>query len=260
MNFLAARFAINGNWIRRIHFAIVASCLALFAACQQKMAQQPSYHPQEEASFFSRLSPEGVQMDGRSARPLEQGTFAVGGLSPTNPLMTGLTPEGQKAKTRVDQSAIPAGAPDSVKNYVDVFPFKMTEDNLVRGLNRYTIFCTPCHGPLGDGNGKIVERGYLKPTSYHGENSRGFGRYRVDQSLKTAPVGYYFEVISKGFGGMPDYASQISPEDQWNIIAYIRVLQLSQSVKLDDLPKNVQEAARKAIDGAAKEHDGGHHQ
>jgi mono/diheme cytochrome c family protein len=260
MRCLAGRFSINGNWVRRIYLAAVGGSLVLVAACQQKMAKQPSYRPQEEASFFSRLAPDGSQLDGRSARPLEAGTFAIGLLSPTDPLMTGLTPEGQKAKTRVDQAAIPAGAPDNVKNYVDVFPFKITEDNLKRGLNRYTIFCTPCHGPLGDGNGKIVERGYLKPTSYHGENSRGFGRYRIDLPLKDAPVGYYFEVVSRGFGGMPDYSSQISAEDRWNIIAYIRALQLSQAVKLQDLPKDVQEAAKKAVAEGATEHDGGHHQ
>ena len=99
-----------------------------------------------------------------------------------------------------------------MKNYVDVFPFKMTEDRLKRGMERYTIFCTPCHGTLGDGNGKIVERGYLKPTSYYGENSRGFGRYRIKLPLKDAPVGYYFEVVSKGFGGMPDYSSKFRPK------------------------------------------------
>ncbi len=247
----AARFSINGSWVRRFYVAAIAGSLFTVAACQQKMARQPSYRPQEEADFFG---------DHRSARPLEAGTFAIGLLSSTDPLMTGLTAEGQKAKTRVDQAAIPAGAPDNVKNYVDVFPFKITEVNLKRGLNRYTIFCTPCHGPLGDGNGKIVERGYLKPTSYHGENSRGFGRYRIDLPLKDAPVGYYFEVISRGFGGMPDYSSQISAEDRWNIIAYIRALQLSQAVKLQDLPKDVQEAAKKAVDEGAKEHDGGHHQ
>jgi mono/diheme cytochrome c family protein len=282
MTSFAARFSINGNWVRRVYVAALAGSLVLVAACQQKMAKQPSYRPQEESSFFSRLAPDGSQLDGRSARPLEQGTFAIGLLSPTDPLMTGLTAEGQKAKTRVDQAAIPAGAPDNVKNYVDVFPFKITEDNLKRGLNRYTVFCTPCHGPLGDGKGKIVERGYLKPTSYYllYENgkevagsglSRGFGRYRINVRMSpfdaaakndslVAPVGYYFEVISRGFGGMPDYSSQISAEDRWNIIAYIRALQLSQSVNLQDLPKDVQEAARKAIDEAAKEHDGGHHQ
>lgn len=230
-------------------------CLLSMTACQQKMAKQPYYRALEESEFFPDL---------RSARPWEEGTVYRGQLPADHPLMTGLTAEGQKAKERKDEAAIPAGAPDNVKNYVDAFPFQMTETDLKRGMERYTIFCTPCHGVAGDGNGKIVERGYLKPTSYHGENSRGFGRYRIELPLKDAPVGYYFEVITKGFGGMPSHADpQVSPVDRWRIIAYIRALQLSQSTYLKDLPPAVQEAAVKAADeaakGAVKEKAGGHH-
>jgi mono/diheme cytochrome c family protein len=239
----------SGDWKRRLYVGAVAGAMFLAAACQQKMANQPYFRALEETNFFD---------DGRASRPLVPGTVTFEQLAPDNPLLTGLTPEGRKAKARVDQSAIPAGAPDDPKNYVDVFPFKMTEEHLKRGMERYTIYCTPCHGPLGDGNGKIVERGYLKPTSYHGENSRGFGRYRIDLPLKDAPVGYYFEVVSKGFGAMPDYSMQISPEDRWKIIAYIRALQFSQAAYLKDLPASVQEAAKKAVEHGAKETHGGH--
>jgi hypothetical protein len=136
-------------------------------------------------------------------------------------------------------------------------------------MERYTIFCTPCHSPAGDGNGKIVERGYLKPTAYfplrdketgkvlEGTGvARGFERFRVmgeDNKpllLRDVPIGYYFEVMTKGFGGMPDYASQIPPEDRWRIAAYIRTLQLSEGAKLADLPADVQKTARQMADEA----------
>jgi hypothetical protein len=247
-------------WRRRLHVGATAALLLAAAACQQKMAREPYFRPLEETDFFP---------DGRASRPLEPGTVMFREPAPDNALLTGLTelgmkPEPQKEPNKDDPkpAVIPVGAPNDPKKFVDVFPFKMTESDLRRGQERYTIYCTPCHSPLGDGNGKIVERGNLKPTSYLGENSRGFGRYRIDLPLKDAPVGYYFEVISKGFGGMPDYAMQVQPADRWRIIAYIRALQLSQSASLKELPAAVREAANKAADESAspKEKAGGNHQ
>ena len=87
---------------------------------------------------------------------------------------------------------------------------------LARGQERYNIYCTPCHSQLGDGNGMIVQRGYKRPPSFH------------VQRLKNAPLGWFYDVISNGFGGMPDYAAQVKPADRWAIAAYIRALQLSQ--------------------------------
>ena len=87
---------------------------------------------------------------------------------------------------------------------------------LARGQERYNIYCTPCHSLVGDGNGMIVQRGYKRPPSFH------------VQRLRNAPLGYFYDVISNGFGGMPDYASQVKPADRWAIAAYIRALQLSQ--------------------------------
>ncbi len=225
--------------------------LLLSTACQQKMAHQPYYRPLEETEFYP---------DHRSARPIERGTISIDQAAEDDSLVSGLSTAGRSSRPRGEGvAAIPAGAPDRVSNYVDEFPFEITSKDLQRGMERYTIFCTPCHSPLGDGRGKIVERGYLKPTSYLGENSRGFGRYSVTLPLRDAPVGYYFEVITRGYGGMPDYAQQIPPADRWRIIAYIRALQLSQSANFSDLPANVQDAARKAADEASKEPVGGHH-
>ena len=144
------------------------------------------------------------------------------------------------------------GLPNKVENFVTAFPFQVTEADLKRGQERYQVFCVPCHGPLGNGRGKIVERGFLEPTSFHltavnpdeaglrdrqrGENpaaiplgySRGFAFYGLRVPMRDVPVGYIFEVITKGYGGMPDYASQIPPADRWRIAGYIRALQLSQ--------------------------------
>ncbi|HEY2116493.1 MAG TPA: cytochrome c, partial [Candidatus Angelobacter sp.] len=94
---------------------------------------------------------------------------------------------------------------------------------LARGQERYTIYCTPCHSELGDGNGMIVQRGYKRPPSFH------------VQRLKNAPLGWFYDVISNGFGGMPDYAAQVKPADRWAIAAYIRALQLSQNAQEGDV-------------------------
>jgi mono/diheme cytochrome c family protein len=100
-------------------------------------------------------------------------------------------------------------------------------DVLEHGRNRYMIYCVVCHDPLGTGRGKIVERGYTRPPSYHIER------------LRQAPVGHFFEVISKGYGSMPSYGSQVPPRDRWAIIAYIRALQTSQHFKVAELPDDL---------------------
>ena len=92
------------------------------------------------------------------------------------------------------------------------------------GKKLYRRYCVGCHGPLGDGGGMIPKRGFRKPPSYH------------DDRLRKAPVGYFFDVVTNGFGNMPDYSAQIEPIDRWRIIAYIRALQLSQSATVADVP------------------------
>jgi mono/diheme cytochrome c family protein len=123
---------------------------------------------------------------------------------------------------------------------------------LERGRQRFEIFCAVCHDPTGNGNGKIPERGYTKPPSYITDYSRGFERRGYKVLLRDAPVGYYFEVISKGEGAMADYSAQVTPEDRWKIIAYIRALQLSQHAPLDTLdklPPGEKEKALKVLEG-----------
>jgi mono/diheme cytochrome c family protein len=114
----------------------------------------------------------------------------------------------------------------------DYLPFPATSQVLSRGRERFDIYCAPCHSRLGDGNGMIVQRGYQHPPTYHQDR------------LRKAPLGYFFDVITNGFGAMPDYAAQIAPADRWAIVAYIRALQLSQNATKAD-------AAGQAIPSAA---------
>jgi cytochrome c553 len=108
----------------------------------------------------------------------------------------------------------------------DYMPFTVTKEVLERGRERFDIYCAPCHSRLGDGNGFVPSRGFSRrPPSYH------------IQRLQKAPLGYFFDVMTNGFGIMPDYASQISPQDRWNIVAYIRALQLSQSATRAEVPQ-----------------------
>ncbi len=226
-------------------YQILAAALVLFAipACQQKMAKQPYYRPYAESEFFN---------DHLSVRPYEEGTIHRTQYLLDNPLATGVTPEVRLEQAKMEgkfnvpldkiNQALP-GAPNNPANFVTAFPFEITPADLKRGQERYQIYCIECHGPLGNGKGKIAERGYLKPTSYHtiamepnevpesGDlpkgYSRGFFRWNIKIPLREVPVGYIFEVITKGYGGMPDHAAQIPAIDRWRIIAYVRTLQLS---------------------------------
>jgi len=214
----AAREALRG---------VVVVLVLLLPACQQEMAQQPSYRPLEPSSSF---------LDERSARPLVQGTVPRG-----QPLDNAPVVKGRKENALTEK-------PGKLADYVTAFPFPITEEGLKRGQARYTIFCAVCHGPLGNGNGRIVESGYLKPPSYHTDTARGFERWGLKVPLREVPVGYYFEVITQGYGGMPDYAMQVPPDDRWKIIAYIRALQWSQSVRLNDLPEKERQATLEALE------------
>jgi len=106
----------------------------------------------------------------------------------------------------------------------DYMPFPVNEEVLARGRQRFDIYCAPCHSRVGDGNGMIVQRGFTRPPSYHTDR------------LRNAPLGYFFEVMTNGFGAMPEYATQIPARDRWCIVAYIRALQLSQNATAADVP------------------------
>jgi mono/diheme cytochrome c family protein len=180
----------------RINFTCGALLIALAAGvgCRQDMQDQPKYIPLRPSDFFG---------DGRSERPLIEGTVARGHLDDDTAYYTGRGPDGK---------------------FVDEFPFPVTKDVVERGQNRFNIYCSPCHDRLGNGNGKIVRRGYRHPPSYH-----------IDR-LRQVPNGYIYDVITTGFGAMPDYAAQIKPSDRWAIVSYVRALQLAHNAKIDDVP------------------------
>jgi mono/diheme cytochrome c family protein len=250
-------------------WAVCAAALALSGAgCRQRMADQPYYRPLEQTEFFP---------DGRASRPIERGTIHRAQYLETDPMATGLTleewgrayefavPMKLEAAPLADAERIKraVGAPrynpldaGQPKVYVKEYPFAITQADLKRGQDRFTIYCAVCHGPLGNGQGKIWERGYLTPTSFHTQKvtptevdlknpaerlgySRGFKLWGHEVPMTDVPEGYIFEVITKGYGGMPSYSAQIPPADRWKIIAYIRVLQMSQRTDPAKLPPEV---------------------
>ena len=168
--------------------------VAALAGCRQDMHDQPRYKPLARSDFFG---------DDRSARPRVEDTVARGHLRDGSLLYTGK-----------------AGA-----DFADAFPFRVDSAVLHRGQERFRIYCSPCHGQVGRGDGAVVRRGFRnKPANFH-----------VDR-LRQKPAGYFFDVISNGFGAMQDYSAQIAVEDRWAIVAYVRALQLSQNATLQDVP------------------------
>jgi mono/diheme cytochrome c family protein len=163
------------------------------AGCRQDMHDAPRYDPLEASTFFP---------DGRASRTLVANTVARGTLREDEHLYEGKI-GGQLA---------------------DTFPMPVTADVMARGRERFNVFCSPCHGRTGQGNGMIVQRGFRAPPSYH------------EERLRNAPAGYFFDVMTHGFGAMPDYASQVPVADRWAIAAYIRALQFSQRATIDDVP------------------------
>jgi mono/diheme cytochrome c family protein len=174
--------------------------LVFLAGCRQDMHDQPKFKPLARSDFFPDL---------RSARPLPDGTVARGQQHEDTYFYSGMIP--------------------GTNNPGDWMPFPVTADVLQRGRERFNIYCAPCHSRLGDGNGFVPGRGFARrPPSFH-----------IDR-LRQAPLGYFFDVMTHGFGMMPDYASQIPPNDRWAIVSYIRALQLSQSATQADIPQGQQ--------------------
>ena len=150
-------------------------------------------------------------------RPLRATTFFADGSS-ARPLVEGTVPRG----TLQDDSAFFTGKTGTAT--VKELPFPVDEQLLSRGQDRYNVFCTPCHDAVGTGRGMVVQRGYRQPPSFH------------DERLRTADAGYFFDVMTNGFGAMPDYRTQLPARDRWAVVAYIRALQLSQHAAASDIP------------------------
>jgi Cytochrome C oxidase, cbb3-type, subunit III len=193
--------------ISAVLFAGAACCALAISGCdyslRQDMANQPYNHPLSPSDFFP---------DGRSERPLIENT--------------------------VPRGAIENDAYSVAKDYAG-YPLPVNEKLLRRGQDRYKIFCTPCHGLQGDGNGMAAVRGMKHPPSFH-----------IDR-LRQAPNGYFYDVITNGFGAMYSYSERIPPNDRWAIIAYLRALQLSRNAKAGDLPESLRQKLASSGDSTA---------
>lgn len=250
----------HGSSVRRVFYCLLLiACGLLFIGCRQDMQDQPRYEVYEASPFFK---------DGLSSRPYVEGTVPRGYLKADKQLYTGkmdraggATTAGTTNQNAANQSGAQTGeeTPSATSqtsgnaatsntspqqssgnnngaaqtgqtgqaaqgkageadDAVD-FPFPVTAEVVERGRTRYEIFCSMCHSPTGDGDGMIVRRGYRRPPSYH------------EDRLRQAPVGYFFRVMTEGYGAMPPYRAQVPVQDRWAIAAYIRALQLSQMNK-----------------------------
>jgi mono/diheme cytochrome c family protein len=179
--------------VRAHRLAAAVLLAAALVACRQDMHDQPKYRPFRQSEIFA---------DKRSARPLVPGTVARGMLR--------------------EDRAYYAGKVG--KEFVTAIPVTVDAALLERGRTGFQVFCSPCHGRTGRGDGMVVQRGFKKPGSYHTDRLRG------------VPIGYLYDVMTNGFGAMSDYAAQVPVGDRWAIAAYIRALQLSQHAPVADVP------------------------
>lgn len=248
---------------RRIVYSLLLTAFCLLSAgCRMDMQDQPKYK-----TYRAGDQKYGVQ--GASVRPLVEGTVprrgsgaeyrdkddylytgqtggtsgsASGGLaSPSTPAAMPVSSTagqgttggaGDVRATGVSSNATATGGPD-------IFPFNIERADIERGRERFQIYCAVCHGMTGEGDGMIVRRGYRRPPSYYDD--------RLQEGVTSAA--HFFDVITNGWGAMPDYAAQITAEDRWKIIAYIRALQLSRRMKFQELSPDVQQ---KVLEGARK--------
>jgi mono/diheme cytochrome c family protein len=183
---------------------LLLALAVVVAGCRQDMHDGPRYEAFEANPTFP---------DNRASRTPPAGTVARGWLRDDEALYTG----------KINGEL------------VDQFPFAIDREGLVRGQQRFNIYCTPCHGRLGDGQGMVVQRGLRQAASYHQDR------------LRQEKTGYFYDVITNGFGAMQGYAEQIPVRDRWLIVAYVRTLQLSQHASVEDLP-----ADRRGALGAAE--------
>jgi mono/diheme cytochrome c family protein len=189
---------------------LIGLAAVVLAGCRQDMHDNPRYEPLEATTFFA---------DGRASRAFVANTVARGTLREDTHLYQGRV-DGQLATT---------------------FPMPVTAQVMARGQERFNVFCAPCHGRTGTGNGMVVQRGFRAPPSYS------------EERLRNAPAGYFFDVMTNGFGAMQDYAAQIPVQDRWAIAAYIRALQFSQNARIEDVPADRRTDLDRPDTGAAPE-------
>lgn len=220
--------------LRIIVPTLAAVVLVVLTGCRVEMYDQPRMKSLRGSQLFA---------DSMSARPQVQGTV------PRNPVWSNHTSSFSEATGGTVNGTGIAAERDSADRYGDALalngtpadkngsiPFPVTTELVKRGQDRFNIYCSPCHGRMGDGNGMIVQRGFPQPQTYHSDR------------LRAMPDGYFYDVITNGFGRMYSYASRVVPEDRWAIVAYIRALQLSQHATLNDIPAQ----ERNKIEGSAQ--------
>ncbi len=193
---------------------VLMAALLMLAGCRQDMQDQPKVIPQRGSEMFA---------DHRGARPQVLDTVARGQLHEDSYFYTGVV----------------QGA-NGYREEKNLMPFPVTMEVLERGQERFNIYCTPCHSRVGNGLGEIVDRGYKPAANLH------------DQVRMAQPISHYFYVMTHGYGAMPDYSAQLTPEDRWAVAAYIRALQLSQDATMQDVPAGVQVKSLKEV---ATEHN-----
>lgn len=212
--------AAGGWWLP----VCLGGAMVLFG-CERivrNMYDQPKYNPMQASALWS---------DGASARPLVPGVLphSAGVLALSSSGREGV-PAPENLEPPVPARTLPgapvgaAGEPTAAQRAL-VNPLPRTLAVLRRGQERFTIYCTPCHSVLGDGDGMVVRRGFPAPRSFDG------------QRLRNAPDGLFFDAITRGYGVMYPFADRIVPSDRWAIVHYIRALQLSQHAALQDVPE-----------------------
>jgi mono/diheme cytochrome c family protein len=197
----------------RISFALLTVLILLSGCAREKPGQeppvhlnpnmdlQPKYRPQAESKFFS---------DGSTMRVPVEGTVAQGGLKENTAYFEGRDANGEFI----------VGMPDSIA---------LTMNLLERGQQRFDIYCAPCHGRVGDGQGIVVTRGLVPPPTFHSDR------------IRQMPNGQIFETITNGLRNMPAYKYQIPVEDRWAIISYLRALERSQNATVEDVPQSMRD-------------------
>jgi mono/diheme cytochrome c family protein len=265
----------KGRARRRAFFCLLTSVFCLLSVgCRMDMQDQPRYEYYEpgDKKFFP---------DGASSRPTVEGTVPrqagqyrdredylytgrapgaaagqpgagaqsgaqTGGVGAALPNMqTGLAAGAQAGASTLVRGNVSGGVPGareaSATGGPDLFPIPIDKTALERGRERFQIFCTACHGATGEGDGMIVRRGFQRPPSFYDD--------RLQEN--TTPASHFFDVITNGWGAMPDYSAEIPAEDRWKIIAYLRALQLSRRLKLEELSPEGQNRVKTAAERPA---------
>jgi hypothetical protein len=196
--------------------AVLLVGMPLANGCQQKMADQPVYEPYEPSRFFA---------DGQSARTLPAGVVARGHLD--DDLLDLGRRDTDPSVAHPSRRSVPTL--EHAEQYVDRFPMPLDLAAIQRGQQQFLVYCTPCHARSGNGQGTVVIHGFPAAASYHTDR------------LRDAPAGYLFEVITHGVGKMPAFANRLTPRQRWEVVSYVRALQLSQHAEWDQLPPVVRQ-------------------